>query len=89
MAGHQRKAGSDGHVRGQTQDISALRMGIFAPAHGAYHATCQVVAQVGRTGAAETRRIGDLLDAIATVYEREEEVNAATAQSIHQQYGKW
>ncbi len=71
------------------QDVNAIQMGIFAPAHDAYHETCTVVARVANGGTAETKRISDLLENIARVYEHEEEVNAATAQSIHQQYGKW
>lgn len=73
----------------ETQDRSALQMGIFAPAYGAYHETCTVVANVAKTGAAETSRISDLLANIAKVYEAEEQKNAANARSIHEQLGKW
>jgi hypothetical protein len=73
----------------ETQDISGVRMGIFAPAHEAYHQTCQVVTNVAKTGAAETSRISDLLANIAVVYEAEEQKNAADAQSIHEKLGKW
>lgn len=73
----------------ETQDRSGLQMGIFAPAYGAYHETCTVVANVAKTGAAETTRISDMLATIAKVYESEEQKNAADAQSIHEKLGKW
>ncbi len=73
----------------ETQDRSALQMGIFAPAYGAYHETCTVVARVADTGAAETARISEMLSTIAKVYEAEEQKNAADAQSIHEKLGKW
>lgn len=72
-----------------TQDLSAVQMGIFAPAHSAYHHACTVVATVADTGTKETQRISDLLANIADTYEREEEVNVGQAESIHQQLGKW
>ena len=72
-----------------SQDISGVRMGIFAPAHSAYHETCQVVINVAKTGAAESTRISELLAKIAVVYEAEEQKNAADAQSIHEKLGKW
>jgi hypothetical protein len=72
-----------------TQDLNAVQMGIFAPAHSAYHEVCVVVGRVAQTGTDETKRIADMLANIAAVYEHEEEVNVGAAQSIHQQQGKW
>jgi hypothetical protein len=72
-----------------TQDIDAVQMGIFAPAHSAYHEACVVVGRVAQTGIDETKRVADMLATIAKTYEHEEEVNVGASESIHQQLGKW
>jgi len=72
-----------------TQDLNAVQMGIFAPAHSAYHEACVVVGRVAQTGIDETKRVADMLATIAKTYEHEEEVNVGASESIHQQLGKW
>lgn len=73
-------------------DLNHLQMGIFFPATEAYNTACSAISRISRSGADEAKKISDLLANIANVYEREEQVNTESAQSIpsiHAQYGKW
>lgn len=69
--------------------LNGIQMGIFFPVHGAYENARSKVATLMEQAKEQADQISTTLSGVADQYEREEEVNAQSGRSIHEEYEQW